>query len=82
MKKLQLKKQVSLLQILVEKCKRHPAYRAMSGFGTMVSCAAGELCAKCIVGDPPSSHATNFSVKRREDMQFMQKLQASNIGIL
>ena len=61
MKKLQLKKQVTMLQIIVEKCKRHPAYGAMSGFGTMASCAAAELCAILIVGDTPSSFATIFS---------------------
>ena len=36
---------------------------AMSGFGIMASCAAGELCAKWIAGDTLPSYAINFSVK-------------------
>ena len=54
----------------------------MSGFGTMASCAAGELCAKWIAGDTLPSYATNFSVKRYDDLQLMQKLRAVNKGIL
>ena len=55
---------------------------AMSGFGTMASCAAGELCAKWIAGDMMPTYATNFSFKRYDNLQLMQKLRAANKGIL
>ena len=55
---------------------------AMSGFGTMASCAAGELCAKWIAGDTLPSYAKNFSVKRYDNLQLMQKLRTANKGIL
>ena len=55
---------------------------AMSGFGTMASCAAGELCAKWIAGDTLPPYAMNFSVKRYDNPQLMQKLGAANKGIL
>ena len=55
---------------------------AMSGFGTMASCAAGELCAKWIAGDTMPSYATNFSFKRYDNLQLMQKLRAADKGIL
>ena len=55
---------------------------AMSGFGTMASCVAGELCAKWIAGDTMPSYATNFSFKRYDNLQLMQKLRAADKGIL
>ena len=55
---------------------------AMSGFGTMASCAAGELCAKWIAGDTLPSFATSFSAKRYDNARLMQKLHAANKGIL
>ena len=56
--------------------------RQFSGNGSMDSCAAGELCAKWIACDPLPSYATNFSVKRYDNLQLMQKLRAANKGIL
>lgn len=54
----------------------------MSGFGTMAGCAAEELCAKLIAGASLPPYATNFTVTRYDDMQFLQKLHAANKGIL
>ena len=55
---------------------------AMSGFGTIAGCAAGELCAKWIAGDSLPSYAKTFSILRYDDIQLIQKLHAANKCIL
>jgi glycine/D-amino acid oxidase-like deaminating enzyme len=59
---------------------------AMSGFGTMAACVAGELCAAWVAGDaadaslPPYAH--DLSLQRYNDRDLMQQLHASNKGVL
>ena len=55
---------------------------AMSGFGTMISCASGELCAAWVVGDRLPTYAKGFSLARYEDTAFMKTLLTGNKGIL
>lgn len=55
---------------------------AMSGFGTMAACAAGELCAAWIAGAERPPYADGFSLKRYEDPELMARLQAANKGVL
>ena len=55
---------------------------AMSGFGTMAACAAGELCAKWITGDILPSYAVAFSADRYGNATLMQQLRAANKGVL
>ena len=69
-------------QLLNRGLAAHFTSPLMSGFGTMASCAAGELCAKWIAGDMMPTYATNFSFKRYDNLQLMQKLRAANKGIL
>ena len=55
---------------------------ALSGFGTMAACAAGELCAATISGDELPDYAPCFSLARYEDADLMAALQAANKGVL
>lgn len=55
---------------------------AMSGFGTMAACAAGELCAATLSGAELPEYATGFSMARYEDADLMAKLRAANKGVL
>jgi glycine/D-amino acid oxidase-like deaminating enzyme len=55
---------------------------AMSGFGTMASCAAGELCAKWIATASLPSYADGFSLKRYDNPELMQRLQLASKGVL
>ena len=55
---------------------------AMSGFGTMASCAAGELCAKWIATASLPSYADGFSLKRYDNPELMQRLQSASKGVL
>ena len=55
---------------------------AMSGFGTMASCAAGELCANWIAGAALPSYANGFSLNRYDNVQLMRKLQSASKGVL
>ena len=55
---------------------------AMSGFGTMTACASGELCAATICEARLPSYAEAFSLARYEDLTQIDKLRASNKGIL
>ena len=55
---------------------------AMSGFGTMAACAAGELCAATIAGAELPDYASGFSLARYKDAQLMKTLQAANKGVL
>jgi len=55
---------------------------AMSGFGTMAACAAGELCAATIAGAELPDYASGFSLARYDDVQLMGTLRAANKGVL
>ena len=55
---------------------------AMSGFGTMAACAAGELCAKWITGAELPSYAHALSLDRYGDSSLMQSLKDADRGIL
>ncbi|ASJ75350.1 NAD(P)/FAD-dependent oxidoreductase [Granulosicoccus antarcticus] len=55
---------------------------ALSGFGTMSACAAGELCAAWVTGAELPSYASDFSLSRRDDEALMEQLKACNKGIL
>ena len=48
---------------------------AMPGFGTMASCAAGELCATT-AGAALPSYASGFSLNKWDNVQLMLKLQS------
>jgi glycine/D-amino acid oxidase-like deaminating enzyme len=51
---------------------------ALSGFGTMASCAAGELCAQWIDGVQLPAYAKSLSLQRYADEPFMTALTLSN----
>ena len=56
---------------------------AMSGFGTMAACAAGELCAKWVLGETMSEDTVALSPRRYNDAPLMDELRAqSSRGIL
>ncbi|NND92035.1 MAG: FAD-binding oxidoreductase [Granulosicoccus sp.] len=55
---------------------------AMSGFGTMAACAAGELCAAWITGNELPAYAEGFSLQRYEDDSLLTQLRSCNRGIL
>lgn len=55
---------------------------AMSGFGTMSACAAGELCAAWVEGVELPAYAADFSLQRRDNESLMQQLLAGSKGIL
>ena len=56
---------------------------AMSGFGTMAACAAGELTAKWVLGEPLPEHAAALSPERHDDAVLMTELRGSRSrGIL
>lgn len=55
---------------------------AMSGFGTMSACGAGELCAAWVAEAELPGYAGDFSLARRDDAALMQLLHAGNKGIL
>lgn len=55
---------------------------AMSGFGTMSACAAGELCAAWVAGAELPPYAREFSLQRHDDDVLMQQLFAASKGIL
>ncbi len=55
---------------------------AMSGFGTMAACAAGELCAAWVAGSQLPAYATALSAGRYEDAGLMRTLDNSNKGVL
>jgi len=55
---------------------------AMSGFGTMAACAAGELCAATMAGENLPSYAKEFSLERYRDEKLMAVLHAANRGVL
>lgn len=55
---------------------------AMSGFGTMAACAAGELCAATVAGTELPDYAAGFSLARYDDDALMTALRAANKGVL
>lgn len=55
---------------------------AMSGFGTMAACAAGELCAATMADAMLPDYASAFSIERYKDADLMTALQAANKGVL
>ena len=54
------------------------AVAALSGFGTMASCAAGELCALWIDGGELPAYAKHLSFQRYADPSFMTSLTLSD----
>jgi len=56
---------------------------AMSGFGTMAACAAGELCAQWVLDKERPEFAANLSLERYANAPLMAELHAlSSRGIL
>jgi len=56
---------------------------AMSGFGSMAACAAGELCAQHVLGSVLPSYAEALSLERYQNEDLMSELHGlSNRGIL
>lgn len=49
---------------------------ALSGFGLMAACAAGELVAACVLDLPLPEYARAFSLERYSDPQYIQILEA------
>ncbi|HWD25633.1 MAG TPA: FAD-dependent oxidoreductase [Rhizomicrobium sp.] len=50
---------------------------ALSGYGTMGACAAGDLCARAVVGAPAPGFARSLSLARYEDKALMDELEAT-----
>jgi glycine/D-amino acid oxidase-like deaminating enzyme len=56
---------------------------ALSGYGTMSACAAGDLCARAVVGAPVPSFAGVLSLARYENRTLMDELEsAESRGLL
>lgn len=55
---------------------------AHSGFGTMASCAAGELCAAWVAGGELPQYAAGFSMQRYRNAPLMQVLNEGAKGVL
>ncbi|MEQ9564072.1 MAG: hypothetical protein RLN69_16245 [Woeseiaceae bacterium] len=56
---------------------------ALSGFGTMAACAAGECCAKWMTGSALPAYALALSPDRYKDPRLMQALmQSDDRGVL
>ena len=56
---------------------------ALSGFGSMASCAAGKLCAAYITGGPLPDYAADLSLDRLTNVELLAELNAStNKGLL
>lgn len=56
---------------------------ALSGFGTMAACGAGELCSQLVAESPTPAYAEDLSLKRYENHALMKELQELNSkGIL
>ena len=55
----------------------------LSGFGSMMACAAGRLCAATVCGDTLPAYAEQLSLARYDDEALMNELQAAaNKGLL
>ncbi|MCK1390621.1 FAD-dependent oxidoreductase [Bradyrhizobium sp. 1] len=56
---------------------------ALSGYGTMSACAAGDLCARAVVGAPVPSFAGVLSLARYENQALIDELEsAESRGLL
>ena len=55
---------------------------ALSGFGIMMSPAAGELAASYVTGDPVPGWAAAFRLERYDDPDYRQRLRAAGSGQL
>jgi glycine/D-amino acid oxidase-like deaminating enzyme len=55
---------------------------AMSGFGTMAACAAGEICARWVLGAVPTADEIALSPRRYDDATVMAGLRSGNKGVL
>ena len=56
---------------------------AMSGFGTMAACAAGDLCARVLLAEAVPEYAHALSPQRYSDTDLMAEITAlSQRGIL
>jgi glycine/D-amino acid oxidase-like deaminating enzyme len=56
---------------------------ALSGYGTMSACAAGDLCARAVVGAPSPAFANVLSLARYENKALMDELEsAESRGLL
>ena len=56
---------------------------ALSGYGTMSACAAGDLCARAVVGAPSPGFANVLSLARYENKALMDELEsAESRGLL
>ncbi len=53
---------------------------ALSGYGTMAACAAGELCAAWVAETELTFYARSFSTRRYDDDALMAQLRAFNTG--
>jgi len=50
---------------------------ALSGYGVMAACAAGELLASQISGSPLPSYAQAFDIRRYEDPSYLKAIQST-----
>ena len=55
---------------------------AMSGFGTMAACAAGELCAQWVLNEELPNYAHDLSLKRYKNSSLIEELKSFDKGIL
>ncbi len=55
---------------------------AMSGFGTMAACAAGELCTQWLLQEELPEYADELSLKRYNNPDFIKQLKKYDKGIL
>ncbi|WP_112320628.1 NAD(P)/FAD-dependent oxidoreductase [Oceanibium sediminis] len=55
---------------------------ALSGYGTMAACAAGELCAAWIAGSEKPAYAEGFSLARYGDEALMTSIREAGKGLL
>jgi glycine/D-amino acid oxidase-like deaminating enzyme len=51
------------------------AIGALSGYGIMAACGAGDLLARCIAGDSLPSYAAAFTVERYQDPEYQKLLE-------
>ncbi|MEM9910520.1 MAG: FAD-dependent oxidoreductase [Pseudomonadota bacterium] len=55
---------------------------ALSGFGTMAACAAGELCAATMVDADLPDYASALSADRYDNAKMMAEIRAADRGVL
>jgi glycine/D-amino acid oxidase-like deaminating enzyme len=49
---------------------------ALSGYGLMAACGAGELLAAHVTGGPPPDYAPAFALTRYDDPAYLARLEA------